>query len=146
MTKRVDEFLTEAAATFKAKNAEYGDNWSMVGEVMTGLFPTGVTMTTPDDWNRMHILLLKVVKLTRYTVNWDKGGHADSIRDDTVYGAMLEAIDAGIKMRDDKKGKLEAFITHNGEAKIYHLCDTCDRESVCNRAGICQNKARMPMQ
>lgn len=91
---RTDEILTEAAATFKARNAVYGDNYKRVGEVMVALFPNGVTLKTTHDWERMHIFLLGIVKQTRYCNNWEQGGHADSIRDNTVYSAMLESIDS----------------------------------------------------
>ena len=141
MTKRADEILTEAAATFKERNAEYGDNWKMVGKVMHGLFPCGVILSTSDDWNRMHILLLKVVKLTRYTNNW-KHGHLDSIRDDTVYGALLEMIDTEIgekKKAEDAIAEVDA-----SEAAAFKYCTTCDRMSVCSRTQTCQQGIRMP--
>lgn len=92
--QRPDEILTEAGALFKARNAVYGDNWNMVGNVLQGMFPNGVTLKTAHDHNRFHILSLMAVKMTRYTVNWNKGGHQDSIRDNTVYSAMQEFIDA----------------------------------------------------
>jgi hypothetical protein len=88
------DILEEAATTFRDRNAVYGDNFKHVGEVMMGLFPEGLKVETAHDWNRLHILLLCVVKQTRYTFNWSKGGHHDSIRDNTVYSAMLEMIDA----------------------------------------------------
>lgn len=87
------DLLAEAAETYRARNKVYGDNFKMVGKVMLGLFPNGVTLKTPHDHNRFHILMLIIVKLTRYTVNWEGGGHADSIHDATVYAAMLEWID-----------------------------------------------------
>lgn len=88
--------MSESAATFKSRNAEYGDNWRMVGETMKALFPNGVTLRTADDHNRFHIFMLKIVKLSRYAINWEKGGHQDSIHDDGVYSAMLEMIDGEI--------------------------------------------------
>lgn len=91
--KKAHDILREAADLFQERNAVYGDNFKMVGEVMVGLFPNGVTLKTAHDHNRFHILMLLAVKLTRYTVNWEKG-HQDSIRDATVYGAMLEMIDS----------------------------------------------------
>ena len=89
------DILEEAAQTFREKNAVYGDNWRLVGRVMRGLFPNGLEIQSAEDWERLHILLLLVVKMTRYTVNF-KNGHIDSIRDATVYGAMLEMIDEEI--------------------------------------------------
>ncbi len=89
------DILEEAAKTFRDRNAVYGDNWRLVGKVMNGLFPNGLEIQSVEDWERLHILLLLVVKMTRYAVNF-KNGHVDSIRDATVYGAMLEMIDEEI--------------------------------------------------
>jgi hypothetical protein len=94
--KTADQFLEEGAATFKARHAVYGDNYRLVGKVMTGMFPDGVTLKTEDDWNRMHILLLGIVKDTRYCQNWSRGGHADSLLDGAVYRCMLLASDQEI--------------------------------------------------
>ncbi len=91
------DILEEAAQTFREKNAIYGNNWRLVGKVMRGLFPNGLEIQSAEDWERLHILLLMVVKMTRYAVNF-KNGHADSIRDATVYGAMLEMIDEEIEI------------------------------------------------
>jgi hypothetical protein len=92
---RADKILEDAAKTFRDRNKVYGDNFLRVGAVMQGLFPDGMTIKTEHDWNRLHILLLGVVKQTRYVQNWGKGGHQDSIRDSAVYAAMLEMIDGG---------------------------------------------------
>lgn len=92
-SQRPDEILSELGALYKERNKVYGDNVLRVGEVMTGFFPNGVLLKTAQDHNRFHILVLKIVKLTRYAVNWGNGGHADSLRDDAVYAAMLEWLD-----------------------------------------------------
>lgn len=89
-----DEILEAAAKTFTAKNKEYGENWRRVGPTLMALFgEEAVTLASPKDHERFHILMLIVVKLTRYTANWEHGGHKDSIHDAAVYAAMLEAID-----------------------------------------------------
>lgn len=87
------DILEAAAATFRERNKVYGDNYLRIGEMMRGMFPDGLTVKTAHDWNRLHILLLGIIKLSRYAVNWDEGGHQDSIHDNTVYSAILEAID-----------------------------------------------------
>ena len=92
---QVGDILKEAAALFDQRHAVYGDNYKKVGAVFAALFPDGVQCTTAHDWNRMHILMLMIVKVTRYTENWARGGHQDSLADLAVYGAMLQAIDAG---------------------------------------------------
>jgi hypothetical protein len=100
--KTAAEFLIDAAATFKEKNGTYGDNYLNVGKAMVAFFPNGIEVKTADDWNRLHIFLLQIVKLTRYCNNWiavdEKHAFArsDSMHDNTVYSAMLESIDAMI--------------------------------------------------
>lgn len=82
--------MDEMALTFRARNAIYGDNYKVVGAVMAALFPNGVELKTPLDFVRWHLFELKVVKLTRLA---NAGlAHIDSIHDDAVYGAMLEAV------------------------------------------------------
>lgn len=87
------DILEDAAETFRARNAVYSDNFLRVGNMMVAMFPSGITLKTQQDWNRMHMLLMAIVKQSRYATNWDKGGHQDSIHDAIVYGAMLEMID-----------------------------------------------------
>lgn len=87
------EVLEKASETFRERHAVYGDNYRMVGAVMTALFPSGVKLETEDDHNRFHIFMLEIVKLTRYAQNWSVGGHEDSQLDLSVYAAMLVSID-----------------------------------------------------
>ena len=87
------DILQEAADTYKDRHAVYGDNYKLVGNAMKALFPDGLRLETPHDHNRFHILLLAVVKLTRYVQNWERGGHEDSLVDLSVYSAMLVEID-----------------------------------------------------
>lgn len=82
--------LDEAAETFRERNAIYKNNFLMVGNIMAAMFPEGVTLKTPDDHNRFHLFMLKVVKLSRFTISGMT--HVDSIRDDLVYSAMVEAL------------------------------------------------------
>lgn len=89
----VGALLRECADTFDERNAVYGNNYAMVGKVMAALFPNGITLKTVDDHNRFHLFMLKIVKLTRYSINYDQGGHADSAVDDIVYTAMVAGLD-----------------------------------------------------
>lgn len=95
---RPDEILAEAANTFKSRNPVYGDGWVRVGEVIAALFPQGIELRSPEDHERYSQIIMIAVKLTRYTNDWDKP-HQDSIHDLTVYGAILEHIDAKIAER-----------------------------------------------
>jgi len=96
------DILRTAAKTFEERHAVYGDNYKLVGAVMSALFPDGIVLKTVDDHNRFHILLLEIVKLTRYVQNWNNGGHADSQLDLAVYAAMLNSIDYEINTREDR--------------------------------------------
>ena len=91
--KPTNEILEDAAATFLERNQVYGDNYLNMGRVFKGMFPDGVRLHTEDDFIRFHILLLAVVKQTRYANNWAAGGHPDSSLDSSVYWAMLHSID-----------------------------------------------------
>lgn len=92
--------LAKAAQTHRERHAVYGDNYRMVGKIMAVLFPEGVKLKTEADHNRFHILMLVVVKLTRYATNWRSGGHRDSLTDLSAYAAMLEAIDEELEKGD----------------------------------------------
>lgn len=96
MADKADEILDRAAETFRQRRAVYGENFRAVGRVMKALFPEGIPLKTVDDHNRFHILMLEVVKLTRYCENWSRGGHEDSQIDQSVYCAMLVQIDQEI--------------------------------------------------
>lgn len=96
----VTQKLRDAADVFEERHEVYGDNYRKVGKIMRALFPSGVNLQSEDDQNRYHILVLTVVKLTRYSENWHRGGHEDSSIDAAVYWAMLNEIDAEIKARE----------------------------------------------
>lgn len=88
-----DEYLSAAATTFCEKRKQYGNNYRVIGKVMSAMFPNGLMIKTEEDWNRIHLFLLSMVKKTRYANNYEKGGHEDSVIDDIVYLAMLHEID-----------------------------------------------------
>lgn len=82
------DVLQEAADTYRARNAVYGDNFKTVGPVMALLLPGGAPPELLHS-DRFHLFELLVVKLTRFA---NSGlTHQDSIRDAAVYAAMIEA-------------------------------------------------------
>lgn len=87
-----DEILAQAAKTFKERNAVYKSNYTQMGPLLAALFPEGITLKTELDFVRFHLLMLVMVKATRYVQNWE-AGHQDSLRDAAVYFAMLESVD-----------------------------------------------------
>jgi hypothetical protein len=92
MNSTVPELLLAAAQTFDERNRVYGDTYKNFGSVMQGMFPSGLTVNDVDAWNRLGLLVMAVGKLTRYTAQFDNGGHKDSAHDLINYAAMLEEL------------------------------------------------------
>jgi len=95
--KTVPEMLREAAQTYEERNALYGDNYKRFGPIMTALFPDGLTLKGPDDFNRIGIFVQMMAKMTRYGAQWSKGGHDDSALDLSVYANMLRELDSEVR-------------------------------------------------
>jgi hypothetical protein len=108
MQRTAADIMAEAAETFRERNKIYGDNYKQVGGAMEAMFPNGVTLRTPEDHNRFHLFMLAIVKMTRYANNWEQG-HQDSIRDATVYCAMLESIDEAAQAVREAKSANEPY-------------------------------------
>jgi hypothetical protein len=88
--KDAADILAEMAETYRERNKIYGDNYKRVGDVMTALFPAGVSLTAPQAFNVWHLFELMVVKMTRFA---NSGlTHQDSIHDLAVYAAMVESL------------------------------------------------------
>jgi len=87
--------LNAACDTFNDRNRAYGDTFMRIGPIMQGLFPSGISISSPDQWNRITLLMNLAGKLARYVAN-PHLGHGDSIHDAINYAAMLEAVDAAI--------------------------------------------------
>lgn len=83
------DILAGMADTYRERNAVYGDNYRMVAKLVAVLFPRGVPpeLVVTDQW---HLFELKLVKLSRFAIS--NLTHIDSIHDDAVYSAMIEAI------------------------------------------------------
>lgn len=89
------EILEAAVATYTQRRAAYGNNGPKIGEAMSAMFPDGITLRTPKDFERFYLYMMQVVKLSRYVNNFNNGGHADSITDNIVYAALLASADEG---------------------------------------------------
>ena len=88
-TKTAADILGEMAATYRERNAVYGDNFKMVARLMKVLFPKGVPEGLVFQ-DQFHLFELMLVKLSRYAISGLT--HIDSVHDLAVYGAMCEAI------------------------------------------------------
>lgn len=90
---RAPDLLESGAATFRERNAIYGDNYLEIGAILQAFFPSGLPVfKTSDDWNRFSLWLAALLKLQRYANNLTRGGHKDSAHDAMVYSAMLEEV------------------------------------------------------
>lgn len=89
----VPDLLRKAAQTYEERGRVYGDNYKLFGHVLAAMFPSGLTIRSVDDWNRIGIFVQVMSKVTRYANNFTKGGHEDSLLDNSVYSAMLAELD-----------------------------------------------------
>ena len=85
--------LEAKAQLYAERNKLYGDNYKRFGPIMVLLFPGGVTLATAEDFNRFGIFVQLVSKMTRYSENFTRGGHDDSLDDTAVYAMMLRELD-----------------------------------------------------
>ena len=92
MEETVPQKLRNAARTFEQRNAAYGNSYQRTGALLLALFPEGgiPATKTEQDAARLGHLLMAVMKLQRYALNFSNGGHKDSAHDLMVYAAMLE--------------------------------------------------------
>lgn len=92
--RTVPERLRAAADLFEERNAAYGGNYLLFGRVLHEMFPSGVTVDTPDAWRRVALVVHLMTKMTRYACNATRGeGHRDSLEDMSVYAQMLSECD-----------------------------------------------------
>jgi hypothetical protein len=98
--KTVPDMLREAAAVYEERNTLYSDNYKRFGSYLAHMFPSGIMVETPDDWNRVGLFMHIMTKVSRYAENWDRGGHDDSLQDLVVYATMLREIDRDIRIRE----------------------------------------------
>jgi hypothetical protein len=113
------ESLRAAAEIYEQRNKLYGDNYKTFGPWVALLFPDGITLVTPNDFNRFGVITQMLGKLSRYAANFKKGGHDDSLDDLAVYAMMLKELDIDCRPTEHKIelapgwGK-EEFVDHFG--------------------------------
>lgn len=83
------QILAAGAATFRERNASYGNNYRMVAPMVRVLFPAGVPpeLVARHEW---HLFELILVKLSRFAISGMR--HVDSVHDLMVYAAMIESL------------------------------------------------------
>ena len=97
--KTVPEMLRDAAKIYEDRNKLYGDNYLNIGHAFKGMFPKGIVLQSPDDFNRFALIVQSLGKLTRYAAQFYQGGHEDSLVDLSVYSQMLAEVDEGVRER-----------------------------------------------
>lgn len=132
MKKTVPELLRDAAKTYEERRELYGDNYKYYGDVMRGLFPHGIIISSAEDWNRLGLLHNIVTKITRYAQTLKRGGHKDSAHDASVYSAMLEEMTASTtwtEKRSESGGRrVENIANLNRIERRSSTRRECDRE------------------
>jgi hypothetical protein len=103
MPKSVPEMLRDNAGIYEQRNQLYGDNYKRFGKIMAILFPSGLDLQNEDDFNRFGIFVQVVSKITRYAENFSRGGHDDSLDDNTVYSMMLKELDIAFRVKEVEK-------------------------------------------
>lgn len=88
--RRAPDLLDAGAATFRQRNAVYGNTYLNFGKLLKTLFPIELRLATEEDFNRLGLFVHCMDKLSRYAANIEVGGHQDSAHDLMVYAAMLE--------------------------------------------------------
>lgn len=94
MDNFVPEALRSAADIYEERNKTYGNNYKEFGHWVNELFPSGLSVSTAEDFNRLGVLIQMLSKISRYSQNFNKGGHDDSLDDLAVYTMMLKELDA----------------------------------------------------
>jgi hypothetical protein len=94
------ERLRNLARLRDERKALYGDNYIRAGYAMAFMLGK-VELRTPRDYIRIGLLVQEFSKLSRYSVQWEKG-HGDSLDDLSVYAQILQEVDA---MTEDDLGK-----------------------------------------
>jgi hypothetical protein len=89
----ISEKLQNLISLYEERNQTYGNDYKENGVLMDALFPDGLVLDNPDDFNRYSILVHIVTKLGRYARNFSNG-HPDSLDDLIVYAAMLAVLDS----------------------------------------------------
>jgi hypothetical protein len=90
---KAGDALQAATETYVQRNNLYADNFVRLGAVMHAMFPAGLMVQSPHDWQRLYAFMMLQVKQTRYAAQWRNGGHPDSSIDTVVYAALQKEID-----------------------------------------------------
>ena len=93
--KSVPDRLVGIADLYRERNKFYGDNYKQHGAMLAAMFPDGLSLKGPEDFNRFAMFLQITHKVTRYakSIEFDQGGHQDSLDDISNYAQMMAEYD-----------------------------------------------------
>ena len=57
-----DEYLNSASTMYREKSKVYGNNYKQFGKIMSAMFPDGLTVKSEEEWNRLHLFIMGMVK------------------------------------------------------------------------------------
>jgi hypothetical protein len=91
----VTKMMERWTDTYRKKNENYGNSWQLTGQILSLVFPEGVTLDTPRKFIVIGMVTRMLDKILRYarlelTVEKDKVGErsSESAFDLGVYGFM----------------------------------------------------------
>jgi hypothetical protein len=97
--KDPSQILRESAETYQKKNADYGESWRAIGEILHGLTKgKPVVLETPDDFVSFGLFTRRMDKLARcfngefLSDNLNFESIADSHSDEAAYAAIHAAL------------------------------------------------------
>ena len=85
--------LLALASLQNERDTVYGANYTRIGQAMASFFPDGVTLKSPEDFTRYHLLTMIIAKAGRYAFNFSGEPHTDSLNDLSVYAAILSMVE-----------------------------------------------------
>lgn len=92
-SKSVPARLKKLGEIYESRQPVYGDDYKHAGDMYAAMFPRGLTLSTPEEFNRMSLFVHLCAKLARYAQGDMKKGHADSLDDVSVYSQMMREVD-----------------------------------------------------
>ena len=89
--RKPDKRLESLGKLYKERNKQYGNAYMKAGRTLKNIFPKYRNISE-NEWGRIALVVLMVVKITRYGNNIEKG-HEDSLKDLSVYAQMAAHYD-----------------------------------------------------
>ena len=88
---KVVEVLQSSIDTFNLKNNRYDNAYEKQGAIIS-ILAENIKLETESDYTRFNLLNAIVVKLLRYSANFNNPHH-DDLNDLITYAAMLSSLD-----------------------------------------------------